>query len=178
MIISIIIIAALVLAAVKGHRYGLARTLALSAGRILVWALAVLLAHNVGNAIHQLFTGVVNAKWATPVATELADKAPDFLFSGLGFAIISIVGMIIVSLVQRGLKFINKIPLLGGLNRLLGMALNILVIYIGIFFVLQVVGTWNLPWFHDQITNSPVAQFVMTKTPLLSDKIYQWFLLV
>lgn len=168
----------MVVAGYKGYQYGFLRTFAISVGRVIIWTLAVLLAHNLGTVMQNFFTSAVNAQWSTEVGGQFIGKATEFLFSGMGFAIITIIGTLLLRIIVRGLKFINHLPLLGFTNRLAGLLLNMIMMYVTVFFTLQIIGIWPISELHVQLTHSPVAQMIMQKTPVLSRTIYEWFLLI
>ncbi|MDR3190926.1 MAG: CvpA family protein [Lactobacillaceae bacterium] len=178
MIVSIIILALFAVTLLFGWKHGLIRTITRFAGQIIVWAVAVLMAHRLGMMLKALVGTDLAAQWSTPVPKLVIDSASDFLYSGIAFALIMVVGSIIIWFVQRGLAFINKIPFLGFFNRLAGLLFGAAVAYIEVFFILNIIRTWDLAWLQDQLTNSPIAQFILLQTPILSDHIYQWFLLI
>jgi len=99
------------------------------------------------------------------------------LASGLAFGLIMVIGTFIVRSIERSLRFINKVPLLGTMNRLAGMLVYGLLVYVEIFFVLQLTQTWEIPWYHDAMVQSPIAQWILNQTPYFSDAIYQWWIL-
>ncbi|MGL5748134.1 MAG: CvpA family protein, partial [Weissella cibaria] len=61
--------------------------------------------------------------------------------------------------------------------RLAGLLVYGLLVYIEIFFVLQLTQTLEIPWYHDAMIQSPVAQWMLNQTPYFSDAIYQWWIL-
>ena len=174
-----IIIAVLLLAAVLRGRYlGFVRSLLSLGGRFVVYAVAVLMSHRLGSWIHETFLMTVQARWAANGVPEfVSDKANEFLASGLAFGLIMIIGTFIVSSIERSLRFINHVPLLGTVNRLAGMLVYGLLVYVEIFFVLQLTQTWEIPWYHDAMIQSPIAQWILNQTPYFSDAIYQWWIL-
>lgn len=80
----------------------------------------------------------------------------------IGFVIILIVAGILFSLLKRIAKKINEKPVIGGVNRLLGAALNLVVAYLvvdGLLFLLSFI----------TLTDSSVSQFLIT-TMYLNDE--------
>ncbi|MFL1695211.1 CvpA family protein [Weissella kandleri] len=176
MIISILILLALLMAWMHGYHEGFVRVLIRSVGRVLVWVLAVLLAHNVGDVIANLVNNQLTSTWSSPVSASLLNQSNRFLYSGIGFSLVTMIGFAILRQIQRSMRILNKVPVLGFFNRVLGALLNTIIMYTGIFFLLYILGAFDWTWMHEQITYSPVAQFVMQETPILSSQIYQWFI--
>ncbi|APS42090.1 hypothetical protein FOL01_1231 [Weissella jogaejeotgali] len=85
--------------------------------------------------------------------------------------------MSIVKSIERSLRFINKIPILSTLNHIGGLLVFGLIVYVEVFFVLQITQTLNIPWYTQEMANSAVAQGIMNNTPYLSEAVYDWWLL-
>lgn len=177
-LLSVIILVLLVAAMTRGYTLGFTRSLVSLGGRFIVYAVAILLSHRFGAWIHATFLTTIQARWAANgVPTVLADKANEFLASGLAFGILMFGGSLVLRSIERSLRFINKVPVLGKLNCLAGLLVYGLLVYIEIFFVLQLTQTLEIPWYHDAMIQSPVAQWMLNQTPYFSDAIYQWWIL-
>jgi uncharacterized membrane protein required for colicin V production len=176
MILSIAIGLILLLAFQRGHHFGLLRSVFRLLSRVVVFVLGILLAHRLGA---WLSTAVLENLGGTFAASNVPDlvsgKATQFLASGLAFALISGIGYWVLNSIERSLKFFNKIPLLGTLNQLLGGLVYLLLAYVTIFFVLQVTQTLAIDWYHKQLVTSTLAQWMLDKTPYLSQQIYAWW---
>lgn len=178
MVITVGILVLFLMAIMNGYRNGLVKTLFRFVGRIVIWTIAVMLSHNIGQFLADHLQWSFGSNWSSPVTDKLVNKSTNFLYSGIGFSLITGIGFYLLHRLQRGLKFINKVPLVGTVNRLAGAMLSLIIMYLGVFFFLYVAGALNITWLHEQITYSNLAQTIMQQTPILSEKIYEWFLLV
>ncbi|QIL50941.1 CvpA family protein [Weissella coleopterorum] len=178
MVITIIILGLFFVAAMNGYRSGLVKTLFRFVGRIIIWTIAIMLSHNIGQFLAEHLQWSFASNWSSPVTDNLVNQSNKFLYSGIGFSLITGVGFYLLHRLQRGLKFINKVPLVGTVNRLAGALLSLIIMYLGIFFFLYIAGALDITWLHEQITYSTLAQTIMQQTPILSEKIYEWFLLM
>jgi hypothetical protein len=75
------------------------------------------------------------------------------------------------------LRFINKVPILSTINHIGGLVVFGLVVYIEIFFVLQITQTLNITWYTENMANSTLAQAILNNTPYLSEAVYDWWLM-
>lgn len=176
--VSLIIVILIFLAMIHGYRLGMVRSLTMLVGRLIVYTFAILLAHKLGSWLYSAFFNSISANWtATNVPTTVANQPAEFLASGIAFTIIILIGMSIVKAIERSLRFINKIPILSTLNRLAGLIVLGLVVYVEIFFVLQITQTLNIPWYTQELANSSIAQGIMNNTPYISEAVYDWWLL-
>lgn len=177
MLLTILLLLVLLAAWVRGYRNGLLRTFVRMVGRILIWVIAILLAHRLGVWLMDTFFSSATAQYGATTAPDIAkDTALQFMASGIAFGLITMIGYFILRSVENGVKFLNHIPVIGWINRLLGAILNLIIIYILIFFILQIFQTWQVTWWQDQLTNSKLAQWILTQTPFLSSEIYQWWI--
>ena len=86
----------------------------------------------------------------------------NYALIAIGFLIILIVAGVLFSLLKRFAKKVNEKPVLGGVNRLLGAALNLVVTYLvidGLLFLLSFL----------TLSDSSTAQFLIT-TMYLNDE--------
>lgn len=177
-IFSWIIIILIILAMIHGYQLGLVRSLTMLVGRLIVYTFAILLAHKFGSWLYDMFVNGIVANWtATNVPATAMSQPGEFLASAIAFTIIILVGMSIVKSIERSLRFINKIPILSTLNHIGGLLVFGLIVYVEVFFVLQITQTLNIPWYTQEMANSAVAQGIMNDTPYLSEAVYDWWLL-
>ncbi|AEJ24009.1 membrane ancor connecting MutS2 with cell-division Z-ring [Weissella koreensis KACC 15510] len=178
MVITVGILVLFLMAIMNGYRSGLVKTLFRFVGRIIIWVVAVMLSHNIGQFLADNLQWSIGSNWSSPVTDNLVDKSSSFLYSGIGFTIITVIGFYLLHRLQSGLAFINKVPLVGTANRLAGALLSFIIMYLGVFFFLYIAGALDISLLHEQITYSTLAQIIMQQTPILSEKIYEWFLLI
>lgn len=177
MVLSGIIIIILLFAFTRGYKIGLLRTFIRLIGRIIIFTVAILLAHRIGSWFATNLLSGANAQYgATSVPHALTHSATEFMASGVAFGLLTMVGFFILRSVENGVKFLNKIPLLGWVNKILGALLNLLIMYVLVFFVLQIFQTWSVPSWQNQLSTSTLAQWMMNETPYLSHAIYEWWL--
>lgn len=176
MILSAIMIIWMIGAALYGRHLGLMRTITVWGGRVLIWVIAALLSHRFGTFLSDTFFSDLQIKGTTALPSTLTDKALEFFSSGVAFALIMFVGSLTIRTINRSLTFINKVPLIGGLNRLLGMLVALVMVHVEIFLILNIVRIWPNTWLQTQLTSSPMAQYILNKTPVLSESIYTWFI--
>jgi len=176
-LLSIIIIVLMIAAMFRGYHLGFIRSLTSLIGRLIVYIIAILMAHRLGEWLMTTVLTNFATNWAANgVPSMLLDHSNEFLASGIAFGLIMFIGTMLVRSVERQLRFINKIPLLGTLNRWAGLLVYGGLIYIEIFFVLQFTQMLDIPWYHDAMVESPVAQWILNQTPYFSDAIYQWWI--
>lgn len=177
-VVSWIIIGLLILSMIHGYRLGLVRSLTMLVGRAIVYVFAILLAHRLGAWLYNIFVNGLSAQWtATQVPTNAVHQPGEFLASSIAFAFIVIIGMSIVKAIERSLRFINKVPILSTINHIGCLVVFGLVVYIEIFFVLQITQTLNITWYTENMANSTLAQAILNNTPYLSEAVYDWWLM-
>jgi uncharacterized membrane protein required for colicin V production len=177
MILTIVLVLILFGAFRYGYHYGLVRALFRLISRLIIIIVSMLLAHRFGTWINQTFLENLSASFAaSSVPDSVTQKASQFLASGIAFSIISIGGYWVLHQIERSLRFLNKIPLIGTVNRLAGGLVYLVLAYLIIFLVLQVTQTWTIDWYRDQLISSRFAQWILNQTPYLSQSIYDWWL--
>lgn len=177
-VVSWIIIGLLILSMIHGYRLGLIRSLTMLVGRVVVYIFALLLAHRLGEWLYNIFVNGLSAHWtATQIPENAVNQPGEFLASGIAFTIMVVIGMTIVKSIERSLRFINKIPVLSTINRIGGLIVFGLVVYVEIFFVLQLTQTLDVTWYTENMVNSSLAQSILNDTPYLSEAVYDWWLM-
>jgi len=63
----------------------------------------------------------------------------DTMLNAVSMVLLYIIFFILIKLVAKSLKFINKIPVIGGINRLLGMALSVVVALVVIELIMYLI---------------------------------------
>lgn len=175
MIIEIIFALALILAFMHGYRYGLVKTIARVIGYALLAVIALLFAHPLGLIIAK-FLNDSQLAFRPSAPTIVINQGMQFLGSGIAFALIYGIGGFFVHAILRSLHFINKIPLVGRANAILGGCVNTLLVYAIGFFCLQLLSVMNITWIQEQFIQAPFLTVILDKTPVFSNAIYQWWL--
>lgn len=173
MILSLIIIFLLLTALGRGWHRGFVVELAHTVGYLVVLIVVKVITPTVAPIIGRWLP--VNHQ-ASANSDLLANQVNHFWASGITFWLLMIVGLILLHWLTRSLNFFTKLPVVHGVNALAGAAIAGLVMYVLIFFALAVAAVWPAPWLHEQLMHSPVSQWILHQTPLLSEQIFQWWL--
>ena len=103
------------------------------------------------------------------MATELAYKAIRFIVRALMIIIVFVVILVLMRLAGEGLsKLFSKIPVVGTLDKVLGVAVNFLTVAAVILVALY---AWQHLWpdsFAEFAKGAPVAGFIAKNSPLIS----------
>lgn len=129
----IIVLAVLLFSAIRGWRMGLLRLLySLVSGILLIVLIA----------------------YAIPYVTDFLKKyvmavqtMESYMLTGVAFLITLIIAIVIVRLIGRALKLVNKIPLIKGVNRVLGIFGGLLEAYLlisAVFFLIYLMADSQL----------------------------------
>lgn len=173
-VLTIIVIIALMLAFYRGQMYGLARSVIRFGGRFLVFIIALTYSHGLGQWLYANLIKHFNITWLKESGTgDMISQRAEFLSAGLAFALITMIGFMIVRRVERHVKFVNRIPFLGTLNRLGGGIVYLLLIYLELFFLFVFTQDLPIAWYHNQITDSNLIQWMIKETPYLSSELYK-----
>lgn len=175
MVLAVIFGIAVIIAFVNGYRKGLVRTIAQLGGYVFLTIIATMLAHPVGQLVTKLLTSA-SAAYRPTVPTFVLDKGVQFLASGISFSLIFFIGGIIVHNLLKSLKFIQKIPVVGGINAIIGGTVSALIIYVIGFFILSMLSVMNITWVHQQFVAAPILNNILDNTPIISNQIYHWWL--
>ncbi|SUP58507.1 Colicin V production protein [Weissella viridescens] len=102
----------------------------------LVFIIALTYSHGLGQWLYANLIKHFNITWLKESGTgDMINQRAEFLSAGLAFALITMIGFMLVRRVERHVKFVNRIPFLGTLNRLGGGIVYLLLIYIELFFL-------------------------------------------
>lgn len=96
-------------------------------------------------------------------------------YAAMGFMAIMFVGWLLTHFI--GFLFRSRRhSLLGHINRLCGGIMNMIFGYIGIFLILYVLTLIPINSVQLQLAQSPLAQWMIRNTPMLSEWIYNWWI--
>ncbi|KRN77905.1 CvpA family protein [Weissella minor] len=171
--LTIIVIVALILAFYRGQTYGLARSFIRLGGRFLVFIIALTYSHPVGSWLYENLISNMNISWlSNPNTSEMIGNRVQFLSSGIAFGLITMIGFMVVRRIERMVRFINRIPFLGTLNRIGGGLVYLVLIYLELFFLFTFTKELPIVWYQNQIANSNLIQWMINETPYLSSELY------
>ncbi|MBM7618114.1 putative membrane protein required for colicin V production [Weissella uvarum] len=172
--LSVLVILALLLAFYRGQTYGLARSFIRFGGRLLVLALATIYSRPCGAWLYQNLISHVSSGWLASAGNNAAvSDRVQFISAGIAFGLITMIGFMIVRRVEKSVRFINRMPILGSLNRLGGGVVYLILVYVELFFLFIFTQALPIPWYHDQIANSSLVQWMIEQTPYLSSQLLQ-----
>lgn len=89
----------------------------------------------------------------------------------VSFAILFFGAKIALQVIASMLDFVAELPLLKWVNRLLGALLGFLEVYLIVFIILFILALTPIPTLQSWLNESPIALFMVEKTPVLSEKI-------
>lgn len=161
------------LMAYSGYRTGFVTALT----RLLLWAVIFYVATILAKPLSTVFSGWIAGQFARPtVPTSWANSGSTFLASGIAFTLLIIIGSFIGHLILRPVHFIRRLPLLGQFDGLLGAALSTIFALVLVFFCLELLSVIPNAWLQGQFTESSLLNEFLDQFPIISNKIYQWWL--
>lgn len=173
MVLSLLILAILVLGFRRGYRRGLVLQLIKTVGYLIVWVIARFGAKTLAAGIGQ-FIGKVSLN--SSVSAVTASQSSSFFLNGLAFSAILTVGYFIVRRVAYGINKVTWLPVIHQVNSLAGGLINLVIRYVVIFLTLNLLILLPSTSFQTSYQQSPVAQWIVKKTPVLSKQVYNWWL--
>ncbi|CAK1239919.1 CvpA family protein [Fructobacillus fructosus] len=173
MILLWIVVIFILLMAYSGYRTGFVTALT----RLILWAVIFYAATVLSKPLSSLFAGWTTGQFARPsVPSSWASSGSTFLASGIAFALILIIGSLIGHFLLRPVHFIRRVPFLGQLDGLLGATLSIIFALVFAFFCLELLSVIPNAWIQGQFTESSLLNEFLDQFPIISNKIYQWWL--
>ncbi|MGO1970500.1 MAG: CvpA family protein [Levilactobacillus brevis] len=173
MVLSLLILAILVLGFRRSYRRGLVLQLIKTVGYLIVWVIARFGAKRLAAGIGQ-FIGKVSLN--SSVSAVTASQSSSFFLNGLAFSAILTVGYFIVRRVAYGINKVTWLPVIHQVNSLAGGLINLVIRYVVIFLTLNLLILLPSTSFQTSYQQSPVAQWIVKKTPVLSKQVYNWWL--
>lgn len=163
MILSIIIAILLFITIIRGYRRGLIKELLFTIGTFFIFLLGLYYDSPLGDWL------LTTTKQGDPT-----DPFAHFVAQSIAFALILIVGRLIISWIARLSRAITWLPVIKQANGLAGAILALLINYLIIFLALAILNVIQPNWFVEQYNNSVIAQFIIGKTPLVGQNIINW----
>lgn len=173
MALSLIIIVILICAFI----YGMHRGLLIMLLRLISLIILFFVAHNFagifGNWLEQIVETFSQGS-VTWNADQGSLSGSSTFYYGLAYWLILIVGGLILYRVVKTLNLIRKIPVLGQLNALAGGLVSSILSYLIIFVALIIMQSWPTVEVRQNVYGSTVAQFILQKTPVMSQNLKNW----
>lgn len=173
LILSLVILGVLIFGFRRGYRRGLVLQILNTIGYIIVWVAARFLARPLATGIGQ-FIG--NLSLDSSVSAVTASQSSSFFLNGLAFSAILTVGFFIVHRVAYGVNKVTWLPVIHQVNSLAGGLINLVIRYVVIFLILNLMILLPVQGFQTSYQASPVAQWIVKQTPVLSKQVYHWWL--
>lgn len=108
-------------------------------------------------------------------SSDMLLKLSHSFYAAMGFMLIMFIGWVLTHFI--GIFFrSHRRNFIGRINRLCGGVLNMIFGYIGLFLILYVLTFIPINAIQLQLAQSPLAQWMIRNTPLLSEWIYQWWI--
>ncbi|MDV7756837.1 CvpA family protein [Liquorilactobacillus mali] len=173
MILSVILIVILFFAFIHGMHRGLILMLLNLVGLILLFFIAHSFAGTVGGWLQQLVESFnqTSATWSADQGTLSGSST---FYYGLAYWLIMLIGGFVIYRIIRTFNLVKKIPVIGQLNALAGGAVSIILTYLIMFAALIVMQSWPTTSVRETVSESGVAQFILEKTPVMSQNLKDW----
>ncbi|WP_318764889.1 CvpA family protein [Lactiplantibacillus carotarum] len=165
MIFTIVIIFLLGTAIFRGFHRGFVIEMLHLIGTIGVLIFARLLYQPLGTTINGLLTSLHLINTST-VSTLIINLIAFFILTSLGWAVIR--------MLARISRSVTWLPVIKQVNSLAGGVVSFVISYLVIFVCLSLANLFNTEFIQTQMDNSPLATFIVKKTPgLTSDYLGQ-----
>lgn len=156
----------------RGYRRGLVLQVLTTVGYLLVWLVARLGAQPLASGLGQ-FVGDLSLNHSASVVT--ASQSSSFFLNGIAFSAILTVGYFVVRRVSYALNKVTWLPVIHQVNSLAGGLINLVIRYIIIFLLLNLLILLPIKGFQQSYQASPVAQWIVKQTPVLSKNLVNWW---
>ncbi|VDG20385.1 CvpA family protein [Lactiplantibacillus mudanjiangensis] len=161
MIFTIVILLLLVGAIFRGFHRGFVIEILHLIGTIGVLIFARLLYQPLGTTLASLLTSL-NLVKQSAVSTLVINLVAFFILTSLGWAVIR--------MLARVSRAITWLPVIKQVNSLAGGAVSFVISYLVIFVVLSLANLVQTDFIQTQMSNSPVATFIVKQTPGLTSQ--------
>ncbi|MFC6180960.1 CvpA family protein [Lactiplantibacillus daowaiensis] len=161
MIFTIVILILLVSALFRGFHRGFVIEILHLVGTVAVLIFARLLYQPLGSTITSLLTSLKLINQST-VSTLVVNLVAFFILTSLGWAVVRMLGRIS--------RTITWLPVIKQVNSVAGGAVSFVLSYLVIFVVLSLANLVQTDFIQTQMSQSPVATFIVKQTPGLTSQ--------
>lgn len=174
MILTIILIILLISGFFNGYRNGVLRQLITMVGYFLSFFVAYHYYSLLAPQIH--FIPYPKPDRAEEGVNQLLAllHTEDAYYNVLAFLIIFIAALIVVHMLTKLIGFRGRIPVISQINGLIGGVLGVVTTYLLLFVILYLGAAYPSEWLNGVVENSSVAEWILTNTPILSERFYDW----
>ncbi|KRO22126.1 CvpA family protein [Lactiplantibacillus fabifermentans] len=159
MLFTLLILVVLGSALFRGFHRGFVIEVLHLIGTVGVLIFARLLYQPLGTAINNLLTSLKLINSGT-MATLVINMIAFFMLISLGWAVIRMLG--------RVSRMITWLPVVKQVNSLAGGAVAFVISYLVVFVALSLASLFNTTFIQTQMDNSPLATYIVKKTPGLT----------
>lgn len=159
MLFTLLILVVLGSALFRGFHRGFVIEVLHLIGTVGVLIFARLLYQPLGTAINNLLTSLKLINSGT-MATLVINMIAFFMLISLGWAVIRMLG--------RVSRMITWLPVVKQVNSLAGGAVSFVISYLVVFVALSLASLFNTTFIQTQMDNSPLATYIVKKTPGLT----------
>lgn len=176
MILTSIILIILIGCWVNGSNRGLLATLISTGTYIVSWLVAKLGAHLLGSLFVNLLPRLSPEMAQNSITTTLLDTVNPtaFFYNGIAFMLIFSVISFLGHWLLKRLNWLNKLPVVGTVNRVGGGILDVLFGYLIIFIFLMIFQLFPGQWWQEQLSQSGIAQLIIKDTPGMAQMVLNW----
>lgn len=96
-------------------------------------------------------------------------------YNAISFLIILFVGWVLTRIVGYMFNSLTFLPIIQQVNTIGGGLLGFLMQYLGIFLILSFLTLIPFDFVQNLISESPLADWMITNTPVFSSTIYEWW---
>ncbi|BDZ32132.1 CvpA family protein [Lactiplantibacillus sp. WILCCON 0030] len=161
MIFTIVILLLLLTAIMRGFHRGLVIEILHLVGTIAVLIFARLVYQPFGSMLSTLLSQLKLIDVSTG-STLVINLVAFFILTSLGWAV--------VRMLARLSRSITWLPVIKQVNSVAGGAVSFIIAYLVIFVVLSLANLVNTDFIQTQMSSSPVATFIVNKTPGLTSQ--------
>ncbi|WP_163970174.1 CvpA family protein [Oceanobacillus halotolerans] len=170
----------LIILLILGFFIGLKRGFILQVFHLLGFIIAFILATIYYDNLAEMFSLWIpypelgsDSAWAIFLQSDPLETA---FYNAIAFAAIFFSVKIVLQIIASMLDFVASLPILSSINGILGAVLGFLEVYLIIFVILFILALTPISSIQVWIDHSTVAQFIVEKTPILSEQVKTlWF---
>ncbi|KRM88905.1 CvpA family protein [Liquorilactobacillus vini] len=160
MIVTVLIIITLIVAYLRGSRWGLLQMLIRFLGLIVILVLAQNLAGKLGNLVDNFLTLIGKQ-----------DLISAHFNYWLCYLLISMLGFVILKRLANLFGWLTKLPLVHGLNAFAGGLVALMIAILLVYLSLKIIGFWPSTALQTAIGQSWLAQLILKQIPLILDNL-------
>lgn len=169
MILTVAIVIALILGFRHGYHRGLLRMLLSIVGYIVALMIARAATATIGATLANFFPILSD----TGNTTQISDVNA-FFYRGIAFMLVFGLVLGVCRWLIRRLNILTKVPIIHQANAMAGGMISLALVYLTIFIILVVLQVWPGTGWQTQLNQSVVAQWIIDKTPIISQQFMTW----